>query len=815
MEFAKSRTTLTRHIGQSHRVCETRCGKARRSVGALTVRARSRETQSRDVYISPISRELGDHAVFMWGAFWACLLGAVLIFLWVTGHPWDNPLFALMVSIGVFFSSFLMGLVSRIDTTLVLSAAPALLFILLESTNVNAALALWGTAYFFGLIVRFRHIGDAAETTAYILGAAIVAVTTMNLLNIDHDSVLMEIVIFLAVYILLRLAISSIRLSIVVNVRWIDTVRELLPSRIALFSVAIAALAWLGHNIQHLIYGLDAKISLPSGGAAAVLIIGFGAFGLGIFFESQTLRTQLQGTLQAALELPWGQGDPIEFHAVRFTRQALPRYTIELRRHAERNVNEIVAPILDGFLVARRGSSQSPFLTQDQRILDSIAHIADTMSVTITERESLAIAATTDDLTGLPNYRGFHLALSMLAPQMTKTVAIAYIDLDGFKEINDSFGHEAGNAVLRTAASRMRRWLPESDLVARIGGDEFVLILTDVTDEAESHERMKRLLDTVSRPVVVGDVQIPISLSHGIAFSGTDEADLAELVVAADRRMYEGRGRKLIDAEIEDPEDEHPDHTLNDPVASAIRAQRLTFVYQPIVDHVSNQIVGLEALVRPGSELLGISPESIVEVARRLGLLTELSTHMIDTTIGDMGRFRELAPDLTSLHVNIDIEQVTDPDFISGLKSAQTDSGVDVTLELGERSLGRITDTTASDLESLKKDIGIRVALDDFGRKSSTMRAIMEYPLDVLKIDKAMTKTMSEDKSRLVMKAIADLANALNIQMVVEGIEDENTFGELVKVGVRYMQGYRFGVPLTAEEMTERLSRHGLRGFIA
>ncbi len=780
----------------------------------------------------PVARRLSDRAVFAWGVAWNVIVTTGLAALWWLAAPNIDPVWTIVTFVNVAASTALTIALSRVDATLVVSLAPAMLLIALESTTAPVALAVWGTASFVGAIARFRHLGDAAEVTAYAMGGALAVTLTHAWLEASGVPWLVWAPVCTAVYLLARLAMSSVRLSVVIQLSAREALGELLVRRAVLCWLLITGTTAVGLGIQALVVAYHPTLAARGGGSLAMILIGFSAFAIGVLRELRIVAIQLSGTLEAALALPWAADTAIDDRAQRFAQLALPWYHIELRQDEGRNVNELVSPLADGYLVARRGSIQPPFVVQEQRVLDAIAHIAETMAATHQERESLSLAASTDALTGLPNYRAFREALTESTAQLDSGIAVVYIDVDGFKDVNDRYGHETGNAVLQTIATRLRTHLPFTDLVARVGGDEFVLILTNVGDEDDGHRRTTTLLAEVSAPVLLGGLVVPIRLSSGVAFGEPGSIDVDALVEAADTRMYAGRGRQVGDGSAH-PEPRPvttttaPDAApggvqtgsdfldLADMVALSITERRLSVRYQPIVDRATDRIIAVEALVRShDAGRNGLPVDLIIHEARRLGLLTELSTHIMSTAVADMRRFRKLEPALADLHVNIDIEQVTDPAFIAVVTGTDRSDGLHLTLELSETSLARSTEDTYRELERWQTEFGIRVALDDFGRDSSTLLSMLQYPLDVLKIDKSLIRSMSSRKPQLLIRSLARLTRSLNVQMVVEGVEDDATSDELTRVGVRYMQGYRYGRPMSADRLAERLTDHGLRADI-
>lgn len=765
--------------------------------------------------MTPVARRLSDRAVFIWGVIWNIVVALTLTLMWVEASRALDALWVIVSLVSVLASSALTIAISRVDATLVVSLAPAMLVIALPSVNPAMALAVWGTAYFVGALVRIGHLGDAAEMTAYVLGGALVVASIIGPLQAAGVPQALTVIICVGMYLLVRLMMSSIRLVIVVHLTLREVVGELLLMRTLASWSGISLVAIAGLAIQQLAMTHTAPLDMKWGGALAMLLLGIAAFAIGVHRESRIANVHLSGTIDAALSLPWPPDEPIDQQARRFAQRALPWYTVEVRRDEERNVNELVAPMPGGYLVARRGSIHPPFLVQEQRVLDAIAHIADTMAATRSEKESLSLAAATDGLTGLPNYRSFRESLTTLARRTPDGIAVVYVDVDGFKEINDRHGHEAGNAVLRRIADRLRDRLPETDLVARVGGDEFVLVLTGIPDEETGRLRAAALLDDISAPVLVGRSVVALHLSSGVAFAEPGCTDITALVGDADARMYAARGRAVADAPAVRPARTDLEAAgLVASIAAAIRDRRLTVLYQPVVDGEKDVIVAVEALVRANDPALGELPaDLIVHEARRLQLLTQLSLQVLDTAVADLRRFQRIAPGLAHLTLNVDVEQVTDPGYLDAVAHAGG-QGVELTLELSETSLNRTSDDLNRALERLRADAGVRIALDDFGRDSSTLLSLLQYPLDVLKIDRALIRGMQTRKPQLVMLSLVRLARSLGIQMVVEGVEDENTYDELVRAGVRLLQGYRFGRPMPADQFAERLERHGLRAYL-
>lgn len=762
------------------------------------------------VHHAPVARKLSDRAVLIWGAFWTVISASTIIVCWFIGDTARDPLWIGLTITGIALTATPTVAVSRLDATLVFSFSPVTLAILYVGTDFGTAIAVWGTANLITLFIRIRHVGDAAEQLAYILGSAMVALGLVQWLQGMHGWRELWTVLVLIVYLAARFAISTIRLSVVTAVTVKTIIGAVIPLRAAAIVSGTALISLWGRSLQDYINAASGHLGLFWGGMISILIMGLASFIFAVAWTIKAITTQVQGIRDAALGLPWPDDKPITEHAKSFVKRALPHYEIEFRNEAGRNINEISSPMAGGHLIARRGNNQPPLLEADQLVLDSIAHIGDNMVTVRREHERLFQQTQTDTVTTLPNYRAFIKMLNKMAQETTAGFAVAYIDLDGFKAINDRYGHENGNAILQAIAERFREALNADEFVARVGGDEFVIILSELDSEQEGHKRIQEIFTRVCTPVTIGAVSVPIILSYGLSYASSGQADTKRLVEEADARMYEGREVRREGGSAE------RETVSTGAVARAIRESTLMLVYQPIVDTDTGSIRGLEALVRAGdSYLSGIGAEEIVESARREGLLTELSIYVVTAALADMARFRQVTPSLRGLHMNIDIEQVIDDRFAVALRNNWEGSGVSLTLELCESSLDRRIDDVISSLERLIATPDLHIALDDFGSSACSLESVIHYPFDVLKVDKAMIAGLDSAKASFIIEGIVRMGRDTDTQIIFEGVEDDLTSQRLRQRGARYMQGYRFGRPMLADNLIDRLEKHGLSAVIA
>lgn len=767
------------------------------------------------VHHAPVPRKLSDRATLVWGVLWTVVsLALIGVSSFFASIEWD-PLWIVVTFVGFALAGSLTAAVSRLDATLIFGAAPAVIVVIYTSSDFATTLAVGGAANFVSLLARLRHVGDAAEQTAYIMGSAMLSIGVLELLTSAYGWHEIYTVYCLLIYFLARFTMSTIRMSVVTSLRLREILAGIIPVRAGLLILGLISLSFLARSLQDFIATRNPALGLHWAGPIVIFVLGMVCYILASVWTLHSLNRQLQGLHAAAIDLPWSHDKSVPDHAVDFVRAALPHYEIEFRHEAGRNINEISAPMSDGHLIARRGSIQPPLFAADHIILDAIAHMGATMSTVRQDHDDLFEKALTDTMTRLPNYRAFMEVLDRTAQGEQGGFAVAYIDIDGFKYINDHYGHQAGNVILITLGARFTDHIRENEFVARVGGDEFVLVITGVHDEQTAHGRVDEVLMSVVDPVRVDDVEIPIVLSYGLSFSSGATDDIQHVVEEADALMYAGRRARRSGAGGETAHNTTRPRENSAAVARAISASNLVFAYQPIVDTTTGTIVALEALVRPGTDAIAsLTAEQIIDEARCEGLLTELSIHLVKTSLADFKRFQSVVPTLTSLHVNIDVEQLVDPDFADALASEWGGSGIELTLELGESSLDRHSREIISCLNRAMGVDGLHVALDDFGRDSCTLQSIVHYPFDVLKIDQSMADFIRQHKARLIVGALVNLVGSMDARMVFEGVETDEVYQILRDLGVRYMQGYRFGKPLLVEESLHRFETHGLAAVV-
>nr|WP_037151496.1 GGDEF domain-containing phosphodiesterase [Rhizobium freirei] len=450
------------------------------------------------------------------------------------------------------------------------------------------------------------------------------------------------------------------------------------------------------------------------------------------------------------------------------------------------------------------------------RELISQKAIAEARAVALEQsRARIEYAADHDYLTGLPNRRYFDRRLAELRKDPTiETLAVLHIDLDGFKEINDTWGHAAGDAALQSVAARVSAAITANDIVARVSGDEFVAVLINVG----SSERLKAIVSDIfsrlRREVRFGNEMLRVGASIGVALSQAGKAGnlLAESDVALFQAKKLGRNR----AEFFTPalQDElHAERRLADELRLAPVLRQIEPFYQIQVNARSRRIVGLEALARwrhPEKGLL--NPAAFLKVADEYGLTPEIDAAVLKRALADRASWvsRGLVP--PRIAVNISGRRLADPDLIEGLQALKIPRHA-IAFELVETIfLDDPDDRVLASIDGIKR-MGIDIEIDDFGSGHASLIGLVKLKPKRLKIDRQLVTavTVSDEQRRLV-GSIVDIARALNVEVIAEGVETEEHARILAEVGCDELQGYAIGYPSPEGEIATLLKSADARG---
>ena len=433
-----------------------------------------------------------------------------------------------------------------------------------------------------------------------------------------------------------------------------------------------------------------------------------------------------------------------------------------------------------------------------------------TEDITARKKQEVALEhlALHDGLTDLPNrtlmFDRLHQAI-LVSKREHHPLALLMMDLDGFKEINDTFGHHGGDEVLRHVAGRLKGQLRESDTVARLGGDEFAVILPGVPDETAASLTASRILQALQQPLMIEGELLEIRASIGIVLFPRHAEDADTLLRRGDAAMYEAKraGAGTAFYTLEHDVDSSS-LTLTFELRRAIEENALILHYQPVLRCGTGEVVGVEALVRWPHPRRGLlAPDRFIPLAEQSRLIRPLGRRVLEAAVQQQDRWwREGI--ILRMAVNLSIRNLQDPELVPCVTRVLDTYTVPpdwLTLEITESTLMADTDETLKVLAPLK-EMGVRVSIDDFGTGFSSLTNLKRLPIDELKIDKTfVTEMPSKKKDGLIVRSTIDLAHALGLVAVAEGVEEASAWDMLAAQGCDLAQGYYICRPLPAPEL--------------
>jgi diguanylate cyclase (GGDEF)-like protein len=406
-----------------------------------------------------------------------------------------------------------------------------------------------------------------------------------------------------------------------------------------------------------------------------------------------------------------------------------------------------------------------------------------------------------DALTGLPNRVLF---ARRLADALTgdSTVAVLLLDLDRFKEVNDTLGHHNGDLLLQQVGERLRGTLRTGDLIARLGGDEFAVLLPDIRAEQAAVQAARGIIELLEQPFVIGDMSVDVGASIGIAFAPRDGSDPVTLVQRADVAMYTAKSDQTgVEMYRAERDGYSPARLmLVSELRSAVQLHQLEVHYQPQVDLTDGRVIGMEALVRWQHPTRGpVGPDEFIPVAEHTGLIRPLTLFVLDEALAALSRWRTAGHELR-MSVNLSARSLLQPTLVHDvaelLQRHQIPDGA-LCLEVTESSIMADPRRTASTLEALR-DLGVTIAIDDFGTGHSSLAYIKRLPVGEIKIDKSFVLSMLTDHSdATIVGAVVNLGASLGIGVVAEGVESEEACARLRDLGCPVAQGYLFARPMS------------------
>ncbi|MEK5440784.1 putative bifunctional diguanylate cyclase/phosphodiesterase [Fredinandcohnia sp. FSL W7-1320] len=421
-----------------------------------------------------------------------------------------------------------------------------------------------------------------------------------------------------------------------------------------------------------------------------------------------------------------------------------------------------------------------------------------------------------DSLTNLPNRRSFmnelnREILDRKHRASSTKMSVLFIDLDNFKSINDQWGHDVGDQVLIEAARNIKDAINPSDLVGRVGGDEFIVLLRDIKDEEDLIKYVTRILTKFNTPISISGQEYIMTCSIGVATYPNDGDTSRELIKNADDALYnvknKGKNHYLFfNSKIKNESLER--RLLENALRMAIKDEQFYLEYQPKLNLSTQKLIGMEALVRWKHPELGtISPGKFISLAEETGLIVPLGEWILRESCKQMKKWQEKGYRSLVISVNVSIRQLEDATFIDTVKNILKETDLDpkwLEMEVTESVFMDVNDA-ASILEQIRQ-LGIQISIDDFGTGYSSLSYLKHLPIDTLKVDASFIRDIHvNEESRAIVKSVLTLATTLGLNVIAEGIEIQEHVNELNKDGLLFGQGFYFSKPLNSQAFEEYL----------
>mgnify|MGYP000023505557 CR=1 FL=1 len=471
----------------------------------------------------------------------------------------------------------------------------------------------------------------------------------------------------------------------------------------------------------------------------------------------------------------------------------------------------------DGRYIPVEVRSNVILLDEKPRFLASIRNITERKK----DQEKVRYLAYYDSLTELPNRRFFNERLEETVTRAQAQGVIGgllFIDLDRFKSINDSLGHYAGDTVLVRAAKRIQSLLSEHDMAARIGGDEFVVLLPELARESEqANEKVTQLahslLEILSQPIHLNRTEVLITASIGVSLFPLEQSDDMNILQKADTAMYQAKegGRGTVHFYNDKMRNDAAERLeIEKALHYALEREELSLVYQPQVNG-EGQLIGFEALLRWHNDKLGqVPPDRFIPLAEDVGLIGEIGQWVLETACRQLKTWQNLGlpAGFKALAINISPSQFAKESFVETIQQVIEQTGINpklLDLEITEGMMVENIASVADKMRKLKKQ-QVHFSVDDFGTGYSSLRYLQHLPIDQLKIDQSFVRDISSDpNSHVIINTIISMARHMNLAVLAEGVEEQAEKDILTGIGCRRFQGYYFSRPISVEDATTLL----------
>ena len=466
-----------------------------------------------------------------------------------------------------------------------------------------------------------------------------------------------------------------------------------------------------------------------------------------------------------------------------------------------------------------------PALPNEEELNDlkSAARLAGLVMERDQAQKRIRELAYTDELTKLASRAHFYQNVEeeiKISKRHNRRFGLLYIDLDDFKSVNDSLGHDAGDMLLKEIAMRLEEVSREIDFVARLSGDEFCILVIDVDDDYAAAHVAQRCLDAISKPIELSARKFTPTCSIGIAHYPNDGADLSTILKAADTSLYAAKERGKNQYSFYNPELTYKAEyrfRVEQYLREAIENQQLALVYQPQLNINTGEIIGVEALSRWSHPRLGqVSPTEFIAIAERIGMIKPLTEWVLRTACNQAVAWKNAGFPALRMAVNISPNHFLDKDFVSLIKHVIDETGMEPA-ELELEVTESVVQTDPQNLSVFRdlKDLGVLLAIDDFGSGYSSFASLKHLTVDCLKIDKYFISDMLVDsKSQLLIGFMIEMGHNLENGIIAEGVETVEQCHMLKELGCETVQGYLISKPISAEEISKFLTSNIVNGRI-
>ena len=420
-----------------------------------------------------------------------------------------------------------------------------------------------------------------------------------------------------------------------------------------------------------------------------------------------------------------------------------------------------------------------------------------------------------DALTILPNRHLLHDRLQQALAQSKrsgKLAALLFLDLDGFKRINDTLGHGIGDLLLKSVAKRLKTTVRQVDTVARLGGDEFTIVLLEINHAQDAKDVAQKILKVISQPYKIEEHELFVTASVGISIYPDDGSDIESLIRKADIAMYRAKGQGKNNYQVYNLSMDAKFFerlTLENSLRKAVENEELVAYYQPQVDLRTGEITGVEALVRWQHQKFGlVLPDKFIPLAEETGVILEIDEWMMKTACRQIKNWEREGIANIRVAVNLSTRQFRQKNLTEKVAQILNDSAVqpkNLCLEITENEVMHNIETTVEILQALKK-MGVLLSLDDFGTGYSSLSYLKRFPIDILKIDRTFVNGIPSDRDdTAISTAIVVLGHSMELKVIAEGVEKSEQIAFLQSLQCDEIQGFYFSRPLNAETVTDLL----------